>query len=330
MRNILNKENQKIIESTYNKVQKLFEPYYKIGINKNYQGNFTENRFTEKSKKILNQKDNTFRLLAYPIFEEISKNLSLEDNDIIAILSDHVNHFEKYKTINVLKEAQSELNESLTKITEPKKFRHLRDYSFDNIESSKLKNLGIVNLYMDILPKEDLEKFRYVVNESGLQSSRNFRIYEKPLISKLFPNTNKLFFDIIKNRFLFYLISDLIYKGSNFENLPFSDKFEFSDKYLYVFSSRRNLKILNKFLSTKQVEDLNQPFFNRLRYIVESTDIFNRITFDLNRAKKYRTLLEKESSLVKINRFKHNPELITNKKLEIEIKEIKEIIQSLG
>ena len=328
MRNILNKENQKIIESTYNKVQKLFEPYYKIGINKNYQGNFTENRFTEKSKKILTQKDNTFRLLAYPIFEEISKNLNLEDNGILAFLSDYVNHFEKYKTINVLKEAQTELDESLKIITEPKKFRYLRHYSFDNIESSKLKNLGIVNLYMDILPKEDLEKFRYVVNESGLQSSRNFRIYEKPLISKLFPNTNKLFFDIIKNRFLFYLISDLIYKGSNFENLPFNDEFQFSDEYLYVFSTRRNLEILNKFLLTKQVEDLNQAFFNRLRFIVETTDIFNQKKFDLNKAKKYRILLEKESSLVKIKRFKNNNNLISNKISEIEIKEIKEIIKS--
>lgn len=302
----------------------MFEPYY---ILKGHVPELKEYQegFTEKSNKELKTKKLHVKSLTTSIFEELSSLIYIENKSFIAGLSPYIDDFEKYESINVLIWFQKELEKEFDTFTKPSKFYDLRGFSFKNAEVSRIKKFGITNLFLNILYKEDRDRYIYVVESSQLRSTTSLWKYKKPIIHKLFPKTSSIFFDIIKNRLLHFTITYFIKESISNSNYDLNKTFQFDKNYLLIFRTAKNLDLLNKFVAQKSIIELDDAFFNRLRLIIDQTDLFEDI--DLNRItmEKLKQLLEKDTGLPKIDCFHYKKDKVSNRMLKLEVKELKSI-----
>ncbi len=258
--NILNKESQDILNQACKKIYKLFKSYYVLSYLYDDEEFDINLGFTEKSQKLLEKKDTYKRIIAEPLFEGLDTKLFLENSDVQNIIGPCVAQFEKFEYIDILTDKINDLENDFYKMTKTIEYYDLRSYSFNNLETSKIKNLGIINLFLDILPKADLEKYKSVVNFTNLKSSRNFRRYEKPILSKIFPKSYDFFFSVIINRLTHYLLTHYRSKVSNYAITSDQEVFQFSNKYKTVFETDENIKLINQYLATKKEPKINEYF----------------------------------------------------------------------
>ncbi len=138
---------------------------------------------------------------------------------------------------------------------------------------AKINNsLLLIDYFINSLNSYKYEKFKWVVDKHGLSSSRNFGRYNEPRLDKLFKNETKDLLELLSINFRQIFIEKCQRELYTEKQPEPKNKVFFSEdsQMAFIFKERKNIKILNEYLSFKNAskQTPKPAFFNRLLYIL--------------------------------------------------------------
>ncbi len=192
-----------------------------------------------------------------------------------------------------------------------------------NPEAEINNSLLLIDYFVNSLDKYKYEKYKWVVDKHGLESSRNFIRYAEPVIEELFPNQTKDLFNLLSIKFREVIIRKC---QDEFNNLDLGKEvfFEEDSMMAFIFYDRKNIKVINEYLSSRNISKgtAKPAFFNRLLYILCHSKLDGKKL--IKTTKSYKTDYRKEIERVFDIKLKLDLDNISNKLIEKEFNYFKE------
>lgn len=231
--------------------------------------------FTDKLESRLKSKPHSYYLIALHFFRLFDFNY-LKYDQYFTELEKLIDDAIISKSVEDIKLFDVKLSLKLDEIIKKYGWVDLISLHTDIIEFKDDNILKLIDDYIDSLDVYNYEKYKWIVDNFGIENHKNHLKFDTPHLDLLFPKQTEDFLELIKMNFTKVLIKQTYKQLKRKPNIDTnSSYFEENSPMASIFYDKKNVLILNEYLKEQKEngENFNNAFFNRVLYILLSSKL---------------------------------------------------------